>query len=245
MFAYKDDIGLVRSNNEDNAYIIKKDNNDILMMVFDGMGGHMYGDVASSLALDFIKNEFNKKKKFYGKMNMHSWLKNTILKTNKYLYEYSKINKLRGMGTTFACFLIHKKHTLMAYLGDSRCYLIKENEIKLISSDETYVNFLYESGKISLEEKNNHPQKNVITNALGCYLSIIVNIGFIKEDYNGLLLCSDGLYNMVDEKSIFSIIKKYETNCEKCVNYLIKKANKNGGKDNIAVAIYQKEQING
>ena len=240
MFAYKVDIGLVRENNEDASYIIKKDNNDVLMMVFDGMGGHMYGDVASQLALDFIKNEFEKKKKFYHKMDMYFWLRRVLLKTNKYLFEYSKKNKLRGMGTTFACFLIHGKHTLMAYLGDSRCYLVKNNQLKLVSNDETYVNFLYESGKITEEEKLNHPQKNVITNALGCYLSVIINLEFIKEEYEGLLLCSDGLYNMVNEEDISATIK-LGNNCEECVNVLINKANQKGGKDNIAVALYLKE----
>lgn len=241
MFAYKEHIGLVRKNNEDTSYIIKKDNNDLLMMVFDGMGGHMYGDVASSLALEFIKNEFIKKKKFFSKLDMHLWLKKLLLKANKYLYNYSKENNLRGMGTTFACFLIHDKYTLMAYLGDSRCYLITDNGLKLVSNDETYVNFLYQSGKITEEEKKNHPQKNVITNALGCYLSVIINIEFIKEDYNGLLVCSDGLYNMVSENEIYRCIEDTKNDCNKCVDLLIDKANENGGIDNIAVAIYQKE----
>ena len=241
MFAYKDDIGLVRKNNEDASYIIKKDNNDLLMMVFDGMGGHMFGDVASSLALEFIKTQFEEKKRFLNKLDMYFWLRKLIFKTNKYLYKYSKEHNLRGMGTTFACYLVHGKYTLMAYLGDSRCYLITDNGLKQMSNDETYVNFLYQSGKITLEEMKTHPQKNVITNAFGCYLNVVINVKFIKEDYRGLLLCSDGLYNMVSDEEIYSLIQNNSLDYQKCVEALIDKANENGGKDNIAVAIYQKE----
>lgn len=244
MFAYKTDIGKVRKRNEDSAFIIENRFNDLFMLIFDGMGGHNRGDVASSLAQKTMVDEFQKKEKFNGKFDMYFWLKKVILKTNKILNDYSHLhNDSKGMGTTFSCYLIHKNLTLMCYIGDTRCYLINNNEIKQESIDETYVEFLYESGKITQREKQMHPQRNIITNALGCYNSVIINLRFINKPYTHLLLCSDGLYKMVNEETISKIILQ-EDSLENKIDKLIDLANAFGGHDNIAIALYEKEREN-
>ena len=243
MYSYKSDIGLLREKNEDMAIVMTNEHNDCFMMVFDGMGGHKHGEVASSLAEQYMIKAFKQKTKFTNKIDMYLWLKGIIRKMNKYLNEYANMSDInRGMGTTFACFLIHKDITLMCYIGDTRCYLIKNGNIEQKSVDETYVHFLYETGSISYEEMEHHPSKNIITNALGCYPTVIINLKFIKNDYDGLLLCSDGLYNMVNNQTISQIISNND-DLNKCTDCLIDEANKNGGKDNIAVAIMMKEAI--
>lgn len=242
MIAYKTDIGKVRKRNEDSAFIIQNQFDDLFMLIFDGMGGHNRGDVASSLAQKTMIEEFKKKVKFKGKFDMYFWLRKVILKTNRVLNDYShRHNDSKGMGTTFSCYLIHNNLTLMCYIGDTRCYIIDKKEIKQKSSDETYVEFLYESGKITQKEKYHHPNKNIITNALGCYNSVIINLHFINESYSHLLLCSDGLYNMVSEDIIKEIILQEDT-LENRIDKLIELANINGGQDNIAIAIYEKER---
>lgn len=242
MFAFKTDIGLLREKNEDSAYILENQNNDIFMLVFDGMGGHKKGDIASNLAQKNMIEAFKNKKEFKGKLDMYFWLKKLINDTNRLLNDYSlKNNGARGMGTTLSCFLIHKKYTLMCYIGDTRCYLIKDKKLIQKSIDETYVEFLFQTGSISNEEKRSHPSSNIITNALGCYSSVIINLQFIKEDYDYLLLCSDGLYKMVEENKMIEIINEKEILSKK-VDKLIEMANKNGGRDNIAIALYGKEK---
>ena len=243
MFAFKSDIGKIRERNEDSTCIIENDNNDFFMLVFDGMGGHKKGDVASRLAEQNMVKEFKQKKKFYGKLDMYFWLKKLVKNTNKLLNKYSsENNSSRGMGTTFSCFLVHNKHTLMCYIGDTRCYLINNNKLIQKSIDETYVEFLYETGQITKEEKLHHPSSNVITNALGCYSSVKVNLKFIKEDYDYLLLCSDGLYNMVNDDNINEIVIENDTLINK-IDKLINIANENGGRDNIAIALYSKGEL--
>lgn len=242
MFVYKSNIGLVREKNEDQAFVITNSDNDIFMMVFDGMGGHKNGDKASCFAKEYMVNAFNKKKKFVSRFDMKLWLKKLVKSTNKFLLKYSKNNNLKGMGTTFSCYLIHKQFTLMCYIGDTRCYLVKDNVLIQKSNDETYVNYLFETGKITKDELATHPHKNIITNALGCYLNLIVNLKFINDNYDSLLICSDGLYNMVSDSLISEIIMHNNSDLDSCADELIGMANKMGGRDNISIALYVKEK---
>ena len=238
-FSFKTDIGKYRKKNEDSTIIVENDSHDIFMMAMDGMGGHNLGDLASSLAEDYLIKAFNKKKKFLCKLDMKWWLRRTIKKTNDYLFKYTNnVPSSKGMGTTFTCYLIHKNTVLMCYIGDTRAYIIKDKKMIQQSIDETYVEYLYRLGRLKREDMKNHPSKHVITNALGCYEQISINLKFIKDEYDYLLLCSDGLYNMVNEDKIAEII--YDNNLDEAVDILIKEANEAGGLDNIAIALYKK-----
>lgn len=242
MYSYLTDPGKLREKNEDAALIIENHKGDILMMVLDGMGGHNKGDLASNNAKDFIAKAFQKK--HFHSFNMKSWLKKILKKTNTFLYKLSVDQpKYKGMGTTITLFLIHKKTTYMAYIGDSRAYLIYNNNIKQYSTDETYVQFLFEQGKITKEEMATHPSRNVVTNALGCYDQALINVMKIEDQYDYLLLCSDGLYNMLEDKKMLEIINKYQDDIVKATKRLITRANMAGGKDNISVCLYKKEQL--
>ena len=238
-FSYATDIGKVREKNEDSAMILTNAYGDVFMMVFDGMGGHNQGDIAANLAQSYLCKKFKQKDGYRGKMDMKFWLKKALKSTNRYLNEYHLFDEQsKGMGTTFACYLIHGKHVLMGYIGDTRAYLIKDGGIHQNSTDETYVQFLYESGKITKEEMATHPSRHVVTNALGCYPTVIINTGFIRDPFDYLLLCSDGLYNMVKDHKICSVIEENGSDVEKSICDLIDLANRNGGRDNIAIAIY-------
>jgi len=241
-YAYGSHIGKIRDKNEDAAVVVENVHGDIFMMVFDGMGGHNLGDVASYQAQLFLSKEFYKKKKFSGKIDMKLWLKKALKKTNTFLNKLAlDYPNCKGMGTTFAGYLIHKNYVLMGYLGDTRAYLIKDDGISQRSLDETYVQFLYENGKITKEQMKTHHSKHIVTNALGCYPRASINVSFVNDDYDYLLLCSDGLYNMVDEFEITKIIKQ-DKNLNMIVNELIDKANDNGGNDNIAISLYKKRK---
>ena len=241
-YAYGSHIGKIRDKNEDAAVVVENVHGDIFMMVFDGMGGHNLGDVASYQAQLFLSKEFYKKKKFSGKIDMKLWLKKALKKTNTFLNKLAlDYPNCKGMGTTFAGYLIHKNYVLMGYLGDTRAYLIKDDGISQRSLDETYVQFLYENGKITKEQMKTHHSKHIVTNALGCYPRASINVSFVNDDYDYLLLCSDGLYNMVDEFEIIKIIKQ-DKNLNMIVNELIDKANDNGGNDNIAISLYKKRK---
>lgn len=240
-YSFGTDIGKVREKNEDSAVIIKNNLNDVFMLVLDGMGGHKQGDIASLKAQDFFVKSFQEQKKFSGSLSMKMWLKSKIRQANKMLNDYSNINpSTKGMGATMSCFLLHNDKLILAYIGDTRAYIIKDGGIKQISEDETYVQFLYDSGRIRKEEMLTHPSRHVVTNAIGCYKTAIINVKEVKEDYDYLLLCSDGLYNMVDEHKICSIIERNGENVDNSVSELIAAANDNGGIDNIALCILKR-----
>ncbi len=236
-YGFKTDIGKIREKNEDTAIIVEKDNGDILMLVLDGMGGHRQGDIASIKAQNYICKAFEEKSSFSNVFAMKHWMKVILKKINKFLNDYTKADaSSKGMGATLACYLIHDDKVIYSYIGDTRAYIIKNNEIIQISEDETYVQFLYEAGKIKKEEMSTHPSRHIVTNAIGCYETAIINVKELKRSFDYLLLCSDGLYNMVDNSTIYKLVKE-KKDISASIDELIDLANSNGGLDNIAIAI--------
>lgn len=238
MYYFKTDKGLVRAKNEDCVDIFES-GNAIFLCVLDGMGGHNKGDTASSLALSAIKEKIKLVKKF---RNVHH-LKRKIVKAVKFANR--TVNNLGNelidfseMGTTLVLTAIYKDKIVVCNIGDSRCYVSENDQINQITEDQTYVVFLYKTGKITYEEIKTHPKRHVLMNALGSYPSITMSIKIHKNKFNKILLCSDGLYNMVDDDSIYSIIYQ-DISIEEKVNNLINLANKNGGMDNIAIALWE------
>ncbi len=235
---FKTDVGKLRKVNEDQALVKKNEAGDILLLVLDGMGGHQYGKLASSKAAEFISKKFEKKKIFKNSLVAYRWLKNTIKKANQLINKMGEENPLyHDMGTTIVAGLIVKDKLVMANVGDSRIYGIKEN-ITQLSDDETYVQFLYKTGKITKEDMKTHPKKHVLTNALGTYPCMTIQMKVFDLDFDYLLLCSDGLYNEVSEEKILKVLKESVPLEEKCER-LILLANKCGGKDNITVVLWE------
>lgn len=240
MYYWQTDKGKVRERNEDNCDIFQV-GDATFMVVLDGMGGHNKGDTASSLALKTFKDYLLKKKKIRSLSSLKHCMIKAIKKANKEvnilgtsLIEYAE------MGTTIIAMAIFNNRLILCNVGDSRAYLLMDNELKQVSEDQTYVEFLYKTGKITFEEKKTHPKRHILMNALGTYPSISIATKILKDSYQKILLCSDGLYNMVDGEYIERILSKKTSTKEK-VEELINLSNLNGGKDNIAIALWEAE----
>lgn len=240
--AGRSEIGLCRAVNED--FILKSDTRigclPNLYIVADGMGGHRAGEVASSKSVEFFceyveKNKECKLKENYEYIDM---IRRAILYANEKVFELSKTDdNLSGMGTTFVTAVIKDNMLFVENIGDSRLYLIRGGEIIQITIDHTYVMELLKEGKITLEDAVNHPNKNVITRALGTKENEMADsfeIEIKKDDI--IVMCSDGLSNMIVEKEIMNIILCNE-NIDAAADILVKKANENGGIDNISLII--------
>lgn len=221
----KSDMGLVRTSNQDCCYI---DDNFKWVIVADGMGGHNGGETASSMAVDIVKKEISDGKSPY----------DAIVKANTLIYEKSlKDKKLLGMGTTVVFCRTYDEKAEILHVGDSRAYKISNGKMQRITKDHSIVQQLIDSGTITEEQAKFHPQKNLITRAVGTENT--VSVDFNTVDFKSgdiILLCSDGLSSYVDEEDILNIIA-CEKDLKTAVFKLIGKANENGGKDNITVVL--------
>lgn len=233
-------VGQKRSINQD--YIFFSDepvgNLKNLYIVADGMGGHRAGDKASSFAVEEFVEGIKKSAKDHPLLLMRE----TIEQVNENLYQLaSSTPEYNGMGTTFVAATILDQIIYIMNIGDSRLYGLSE-KIKQITLDHSLVEELVRSGQLTKEEAKNHPQKNVITRALG--VDGKIKADFFEVDLSeveSILLCSDGLTNMVNDKTIEYVLKNAKT-LEKAVEVLISLANDNGGHDNISVVIVKKEE---
>jgi serine/threonine protein phosphatase PrpC len=232
------DIGKVRDMNQDSYYISDKDDKIKLYIVADGMGGYKGGEIASKLAIEssknYIINNFDQIKK--ERDQIIELIKNAIEYANMVVYEKSKeVPELAGMGTTIDVCLIYSNRIYIGHIGDSRVYRLRKDFFRKLTVDDSYVEQLVKEGNITKEEAYNHPKKNMLTKALGCTAFVEPTVlvkGFMKGDI--LLMCTDGLTNMLKDDKICEIIKQ---NSEQASKELVKKANEQGGYDNITAVI--------
>ena len=233
----KTDIGKAREINQDYYYIPTTDKLDLYILA-DGMGGYNGGEVASKLAIDsvkkYIENNFEKEKET--KESILNLIKSAIEYANMIVYKKSKeVKELEGMGTTLDVCLIYNSRIYIGHVGDSRVYRIRKEFMRRLTKDHSYVQTLVDDGTITKEEAYSHPKKNMLTKALGCVETVEPDVytkTFIKDDI--ILMCSDGLTNMIREENIYEIIKQDKENA---IENLVKQANDNGGLDNITVVI--------
>lgn len=229
-------VGKVRKMNQD-YYFISEDGT--LNVLADGMGGYTGGEIASKLAtisaVEYIEKHFNKNID-YEKEEILEILKNAINYANTEVFHKAKAQEeLEQMGTTLEICLIYKNRAFIAHIGDSRIYRLRKGIMKKLTKDHSYVQTLVEDGTITKEEAEHHPKKNMLMKALGCEETVSADVmvkGFLEGDT--ILICSDGLTNMVSEERIHSII---ESNLQDATNELINEANENGGLDNITLII--------
>lgn len=233
-------IGQKRNVNQD--YLFYSDepigNLPNLYIVADGMGGHKAGDKASSFSVErFVE------------LAAHSFLehplylmKETLVQVNQELVNLSKEKEeYEGMGTTFVAACILEDELYVMNLGDSRLYLFSDGLVQ-ITKDHSLVEELVRSGQLTKEEARNHPQKNLITKALG--VDTAIEPDFFQVDLkigDKILLCSDGLSNMVPDEEIEKILRR-ASDIKQTVNLFIEQANQEGGLDNIAVLVAEKEE---
>ena len=232
----KTDVGKAREMNQD-YYSIPSSENDLqLYILADGMGGYNGGEIASKLAVEttknYIQNNFDKIE--HEKQAILKLVKNAMEYANLVVYEESKKDEnLQGMGTTLDVCFIYNKKIYIGHVGDSRIYLIKKDIARKITKDHSYVQQLVEDKKITREEAEHHPKKNMLLKALGCtsYVEPDIRARNLEKD-DILLMCSDGLTNMVEESKIYKVVRE---NKEKAPEILVNLANNVGGYDNITV----------
>lgn len=232
------DIGLVREKNQD-SFLALKEYGIPLFVIADGMGGHKSGEVASSDAVKIIKEVFiENKEKLNHKSYIIKTIEDSIKKANKIIYKESLSSpEFSGMGTTVSLCYIYENNILIGHVGDSRIYMIEADEITQVTEDHSLVYELVKKGEITLEEAKHHPKKNMITRAVGTSSDIEVDIIEIEyKDDDKLLLCTDGLFNMVDENKMLESIN-ISSSILKAGEELINEANLNGGLDNISLII--------
>ena len=241
-FSYLTDPGQVRDHNEDSVTIVKNAAGEILMAVADGMGGHKGGEIASSIAITHIGKRFVDTSSVGNKEDAINFLKEIVSEANMLLYKYTENNpESVGMGTTIVMALLTKEFLLFGNIGDSSGFVIKDNKLYKITNDHTLVNLLVKSGEITEEEAKDHPRKNVLMRALGANISVEMDVFDVERDVSGILLCSDGLTNMLDNNQIETVLNS-DIDIDAKVQKLINKANNRGGTDNISVAYLQKEE---
>ena len=238
---YFTDPGKVRDHNEDSVTILNNENKDFILAIADGMGGHKAGEIASSIAIDHIKEEFYKLPSLGKKEEAIEWLREIVKEINKKIFDYAKDHpESKGLGTTLVIAIRTEDYILYGNIGDSGGYVIKNGLLHKVTKDHTYVGMLLNTGKLSEELAKNHPGKNLLTRALGANDPIEIDIFDVDTSVKGLFLCSDGLTNMLSTEQIEKILNS-NLPIEEAVVKLIRKANSRGGTDNISIAYLKKE----
>ena len=235
--------GMVRENNEDSYVVFGERYGALpnLAIVADGMGGHQAGEVASRFAIEFFLEYIdNNKLTQDGIMDL---MTGALQHANEKVYEKARADKgLFGMGTTFTACVMDNEKLNVAHVGDSRLYMIDGEGCRQITSDHTYVYEMVKAGHITPEEALVHPRRNALTKAIGID-RVVGADGYIVDcpEDAVILICSDGLTNMVSEEEIVSIIKSC-ADLESSAGLLVECANKNGGIDNITVVLAKAER---
>lgn len=228
-YAAKTDTGRKRRRNED-AYVLAPP----LFAVADGMGGAQAGEIASKLAAAALEDTDP------GRLAGPEKVASLIQEANRRVHERSSSDPATsGMGTTMTVALVEDGGVVIGHVGDSRAYLVRGREIEQLTEDHSLVNELLKSGKLSPEEAETHPQRSVITRAVGTDPDVDVD-SFIVEPQDGdvFLICSDGLTDMVDDGVILETVEQHRGNLDRMTKQLVTAANKGGGEDNITVVAF-------
>ena len=242
-FAARTDKGMHRELNED-CFNIISGNSEVpaVFVIADGMGGHNSGEIASKAAVDYISDALSGLPGRLASDNgIIDEMKKLIAETNSYVYEKSlEMPENNGMGTTMTVAAAVGGIMYIGHIGDSRLYLIRDGNIKLLTTDHSYIEEMVRNGSMTREEAKSHPRKHVITRALGCTAEVEADTySCSMEAGDTYLLCTDGLTNMLGEDDIMELASgnSPDTACEK----LVKRANDNGGEDNITVIVIKNE----
>lgn len=205
----------------------------------------MAGEIASTTAISAIKSYIDEN--IYDielvEDQINDLIRGAISRANKEIYEIAeKDETYKGMGTTVILAITFGNRVYIGHIGDSRLYRIRKNIIRQLTTDHSYVQALLKEGTITKEQAYNHPQKNILLKVVGCEPYIEPDIlvkGFLKDDV--LLMCTDGLTNMLTNEEIFNIITNEKNNLENACKHLIDAANEKGGYDNISVILVSKD----
>ena len=237
------DVGNVRQNNEDTGLFVRLADESIrrikgyLLLVADGMGGHLAGEVASQMAADVINREY-----FQSAETIEKSLLRAFQMANRQIFDEARhSDTFRGMGTTCTAIVVHDQQVYFAHVGDSRAYLFKAGQLIQLTEDHTYVQELLRTGEITEEAAITHPERNVLTQAMGTKADIRVDMGrcVLPFDVNDrLLLCTDGLYEYCQESDFVQVLSGHSL--PDVANELVSLAKNRGGHDNITVVLAER-----
>lgn len=242
-YTARTDIGQKRENNEDFLFAKIYDDNTALFVVADGLGGYSSGEVASQMAVNSIKDNFELNLdvlRASDEEKIKQFFKQLIIVTNDKVFDVQKSNKkYNGMGTTIT--LVGKVNNKLYYesVGDSRLYYIDANKenIEQITVDDTYVNELLKKKLIKKSEVENHPQKHMLTKAIGIFNKIDTQVDVLEKDKGYLILTTDGLTNMLTNEDILQTVRLNRFLA--LSDIFVEAANRNGGTDNITVIVVE------
>ena len=236
------DIGHVRKKNEDHHAIIKNKDNDLLVVLCDGVGGSNAGDIASFETVKYFCEVFIESSNLSDRDRICDYLKYHIHAVNKEIFSLSTTSKsLKDMGTTLTGVLITNKYIIGYNLGDSRIYVVdKNNNLVLVSTDHNVKNDLIYNKNYSEEQANSHPKSTYITKAIGYQYDLQADFYEINNNIKSILICSDGLSDHVNTNIISHILMTNDSISLK-VGKLINSALDVGGKDNITVVLLERE----
>ncbi|MEE0955714.1 MAG: Stp1/IreP family PP2C-type Ser/Thr phosphatase [Eubacterium sp.] len=229
------DIGQKRQMNQDFVFATDQPVGNLpnLLVVADGMGGHNAGDFASRYGVSVLTETIRQDANF----NPVKILRKGVETANREVLMQSRRDPgMAGMGTTMVVCTIVGEYAYIANVGDSRLYLIANDQIKQITQDHSLIAEMVRMGELTPEQGANHPDKNIITRAVGTSEQVKVDFFDLRlEEGNKIVMCSDGLYNMVENSRICEIVRG--SSAETAVRLLIDEANQNGGRDNIGVIV--------
>jgi protein phosphatase len=228
-YARASDTGRKRRRNED-SYVVAPP----LFAVADGMGGAQAGEVASKLAAAALEESDP------GALSGPERLVSLIQEANRRVYERASSDpSTSGMGTTMTVALVEGEDVTIGHVGDSRAYLVREGRLEQLTEDHSLVNELLKSGKLSPEEADVHPQRSVITRAVGTDPDVDVDAFVVAAAAGDIfLLCSDGLTDMVGDDDILETVEKHRDDLDRATKALVSAANRGGGEDNITVVAF-------
>ena len=231
------DVGMVRTSNQDIFKNTVLDENTVLSIVCDGMGGAKAGNVASNMAAEIITDYIVKSyTPQMTALSMENLLKTAVNSANLEIYKTACNDlNLKGMGTTVVAALVRDGIAYVSHVGDSRAYIIENDTMRQITRDHSVIQDLIEGGHITAEEAKNHPEKNIITRAVGTRENVIVD--FVEENIGEgvLLLCTDGVTNALTDDAIRLVFEENELN--NVAEKLIQTANENISNDNVTVTL--------
>lgn len=237
------DLGNVRQNNEDTGLFVRLADEGIrrikgyLLLVADGMGGHLAGEVASQMAAEIINRDY-----FTHRDTIENSLMRAFQMANRQIFDEARLHDaFRGMGTTCTAIVVHEQHLYFAHVGDSRAYLLKAGQLIQLTEDHTYIQELLRNGEITPEAAANHPDRNVLTQAMGTKATVRVDVGRCLLPFDlgdRLLLCSDGLYEYCQESDLIRLLSL--EHLSDAADALVSLAKQRGGHDNITVVLAER-----
>lgn len=233
------DSGRGRYRNED-SFLACSSENLALLAVADGMGGHIAGDVASKLAISVLERGWNKisRENLVTAHQLFEIIKKMIGEANQAILSQSAADQSKqGMGTTLTAGMISGRNLVIGHVGDSRAYLIENEKITMLTEDHSLLEQMIQKGSLSPEDAQGHPQRHILTRALGTNSAEIDLVEAVLEEGAILMLCTDGLTSLVQDGEILDIILARQDDPASAAGYLVKLANERGGYDNITVVL--------